>query len=89
MDTPFYKAEVEAQRLPGAICDLIIGNTPGARAPEDPDPDWQESCAVMTRAQAKRKDNVSPLKLSIPDGLKFTEIIRDQLAELQRGDKSL
>ena len=40
-------------------------------------------------ALEKRKDNVSPLKLSIADGLNFTEINRDHLAKLQREDKSL
>ena len=33
--------------------DLIIGNIPGARSPEDPDPKWCETAAVTTHAQAK------------------------------------
>ena len=54
VDTPYFKGEVEAQCLPDAIYDLIIGNVEGAKAPDNPDPDWQEACAATTRAQAKR-----------------------------------
>ena len=60
MDTPYLKREVEAQVLPEGICDLVIGNVAGAKAPNDPDSEWQETCAVTTRVQAKR--NTQPLK---------------------------
>ena len=49
---------MEAQCLPDAVYDLIVGNVPGARAADDPDPCWQEhvqeACAVTTRSQAKK-----------------------------------
>ena len=52
IDTPYLKGQVEAQSLPDAVYDLIIGNVPGARATDDPDPSWQdhvqEPCAVTT-----------------------------------------
>ena len=54
VDTPYFKGEVEAQCLPDAIYDLIIGNVEGAKAHDNPDPDWQEACAATTRAQTKR-----------------------------------
>ena len=44
VDTPYLKGQVEAQYLPDAIYDLIIGNVPGARAADDPDRSWQD-CA--------------------------------------------
>ena len=59
-DTPYLKREVEAQVLPEATYDLVIDNGAGARAPNDPDPEWQKTCAVTTRAEAKR--NTKPLK---------------------------
>ena len=38
VDTPYLKGQVEAQCLPDAVYDLIIGNVPGARAADDLDP---------------------------------------------------
>ena len=42
---PYLKGQVEAQCLPDAVYDLIIGNVPGARAADDPDPRLARSCA--------------------------------------------
>ena len=36
VDTPYLTGIVEAQCLPHAIYDLVIGNVPGARAADDP-----------------------------------------------------
>ena len=69
MVTPYLKGEVEAQCLLDPIYDLIIGNVEGAKTPDYPDPDWQEACAVTTRAQAKRSKEVKPLDtLETPKG---------------------
>ena len=47
--------------------DLIVGNVPGARAADNPDPIWhdyvQEACAVTTRSQAKKAGEHIPLKV--------------------------
>ena len=40
IDTPYLKGQVEAQYLPGAVYDLIVGNVPGTRAADDPDQSW-------------------------------------------------
>ena len=65
VDTPYLTGEVEAQCLPDAIYDLIIGNVQGARAPGDPDPMWTEACA-MTRAQARKTNQLAvPQKVEI------------------------
>ena len=40
VDTPYYVAEVNALCFPEPICESIIGNTPGARGPDDPNPKW-------------------------------------------------
>ena len=69
VDTPYLKGQVEAQCLPDAIYDLIIGNVPGARPADEPDPTWQEACAVTTRSQAKKDGEVTPLKLPSCDSL--------------------
>ncbi|XP_068714247.1 uncharacterized protein [Montipora foliosa] len=53
VDTPYLKGHVEAQCLSDIIYDLIIGNARDARDAQNPDPSWQEACAVTTRSQAK------------------------------------
>ena len=84
------KGQVEAQCLPDAVYDLIVGNVPGARAAEDPDPSWQdhaqEACAVTTRSQAK-KAGVRTL-LKIP-GIKESPVVdREKLKQMQCDDES-
>ena len=91
IDTPYLKGQVEAQCLPDAVYDLIIGNVPGARAADDPDPSWQglvqEACAVTTRSQAKKAGERIPLKVP---GTKENPIIdSEKLKHMQRHEKSL
>nr|XP_006823664.1 PREDICTED: uncharacterized protein LOC100372741 [Saccoglossus kowalevskii] len=87
VDTPYFTGEVEAQCLPDAIYDLVIGNVEGARAPDDPDPQWQEMCAVATRAMAKKGNKIVPL--CVPDGGKSLDVSKAQLVKLQHDDPSL
>ena len=87
VDTPYLSGEVDVQCLPDAIYDLIIGNVPGARSAEEPDPGWQEACAVTTRSQAKREGKHLPLKVS--SSSKSAIVDKNELVRLQREDKSL
>lgn len=89
VDTPYFRGEVEAQCLPDAIYDLIIGNIPGARNPEDPDPKWCETVAVTTRAQAKKSDVLKPLRVPQNKTNNTDPINKEQLETLQQQDKSL
>ena len=57
-----FSGKVEVQCLPDAICDLIIGNFQGARPANNPDPSWQEACAVTTRNQTKKEGSIPHLK---------------------------
>uniref|UniRef100_UPI00358F13EC uncharacterized protein n=1 Tax=Myxine glutinosa TaxID=7769 RepID=UPI00358F13EC len=53
--------------LQNPICALVIGNVPGARTANNPDPDWtpQVAQAAVTRAQAKGDEtHINPLKVS-------------------------
>ena len=50
VDTPYLKGHVEAQCLSDPIYDLIIGNVRDSRDAQNPDPSWQEACAVTTRS---------------------------------------
>ena len=62
IDTPYFTGEAEAQCLPDAMYDVIIGNIPNDRGPEGPDPSWEIACAVK-RAQAKKGQAIPPLKV--------------------------
>ena len=91
VDTPYLKGQVEAQCLSDAVYDSIIGNVPGARAADDPDPSWQvpvqEACAVTTRSQAKKAGEHIPLK--VPDTKESPVVDREKLKQMQRDDESL
>ena len=87
VDTPYLKGQVEAQCLPDAIYDLIIGNVPGARPADEPDPTWQEVCAVTTRSQAKKDGEVSPLK--VPSYQESPIVDKQNLKQMQGEDESL
>ena len=85
VDTPYLKGDVEAQCLPDALYDLIIGNIERARPPH-PDPNWHEAGAVVTRAQAKRDDKLKPLKT-----LRVAElsVSKEDLSRMQEEDPTL
>ena len=87
VDTPYLKGQVEAQCLPDAIYDLIIGNVPGARPADEPDPTWQEACAVTTRSQAKKDGEFSPLK--VPSYQESPIVDKQNLKQMQSEDESL
>ena len=63
VDTPYLKGHVEAQCLSDRMYDLIIGIAPDARDAQNPQPSWQEACAVATRSQAKKMDERMALKV--------------------------
>ncbi len=87
VDTPYLKGEVEAQCLPDALYDLKIGNVDGARAPDDPDPEWHETCAVTIRSQAKKCNKVKPFEtLKVPNGL---AVGKDDLCRMQQSEPTL
>ena len=91
IDTPYLKGQVEEQFLPDAAYDLIIGNVPGARAADDPDPSWQghvkEECAVTMRSQAKKAGERIPLK--VPGNKESPVVDREKLEQMQCDDESL
>ena len=87
VDTPYLSGEVDVQCLPDAIYDLIIGNVPGARPADQPDPRWQEACAVTTRSKAKKEGKRTPLKVA--SSSRSAIVDRNELVRLQREDKSL
>ena len=87
VDTPYFSGQIEAECLPDTIYDLIIGNVPGARPAEDPDPVWQEACAVTTRGQAKKAEQHIPL--TVPSSSESAIMDKEKLIQMQHEDQSL
>ena len=79
---------MEAQCLPDAVYDVIVGNVTGATAADDLDPSWhdhvKEACAVTTRSQAKKAGEHIPLKE--PSTNESPVIDREKLKQMQRDD---
>ena len=67
--TPYPSGDVEALCIPETICDLVVGNDPGARNPDDPGVSVMVS-AVTTRTQARQEAVRKPLR--VPDAVKHT-----------------
>ena len=63
VNTPFYVGTVEALCLQDPLFNLIMGNVPGARRSDDPNPEWGVVTAVATRAQAPSGKDPKPLKM--------------------------
>ena len=74
--TPYLSGDVEALCIPEAICDLVVGNVPGARNPDDPNMSVMVG-AVTTRAQARQEAVRKPLR--VPDAVKHTGVDQAEL----------
>ena len=87
VDTPFCVGTVEAWCLQDPLLDLIIGNVPGARRSDDPNPEWGVVTAVATRAQARSGKDPKPLKMKkVTDKM---SINKKELIEMQEEDPTL
>ncbi|KAK3785125.1 hypothetical protein RRG08_021925 [Elysia crispata] len=84
--TPYLSGEVEALCISEVICDLVVGNVPGARNPDDPDMTAMVG-AVTTRAQARQEVRHRPL--TVPDTPKHTGMDRRELIRLQQDDETI
>ena len=88
LDSPFFIGELEALCVAEPIYDVVLGNIPGAREPNDPDENWKgdQGLAVVTRNQ--RKNETKPVrKLKVP---KQTDIATaDEFRREQANDSTL
>ena len=87
VETPYYTGVTQTICLPNPLFDLVIGNIPGARNPDDSVP-GVETCAVaVTRAQARKDATIKPL--AAKDVTAQTSVTKDELAKLQQEDITL
>ena len=84
--TLYLSGEVEALCISEVICDLVVGNVPGARNPDDPDMTAMVG-AVTTRAQARQEVRHKPL--SVPGTPKHAGVDRRELIRLQQDDEAI
>ena len=61
VDTPYYTEATQAICLRDPLFDLVIGNIPGARNPDNPVSGVETCAAAVTRAQARKDITVKPL----------------------------
>ena len=64
ISTPYYSGTVEALCLRDPLYQLIIGNIPGARAPDNPDETWCVEAATVTRSEVRKRTESKPLKVA-------------------------
>ena len=88
--TPYFSGDTEAICMENPVYGLVLGNIPGARAPDDPDPQWKmqitsgtvQGMAVQTRAQAK--DGSKPLRpMRVPSSIPDVTPAEIQVAQYQ------
>ena len=84
--TPYLSGDVESSCIPGAICDLVVGNVPGARNPDDPDMSVMVG-AVTANAQARQE--VVRKTFRVADAGKHAGVDRAELILLQQQDYTI
>ena len=87
VDTPFYIGTVKAMYVKDPLFDLIILNVPGARKPNDPNPEWGVVAAEVTKAQARERENPKPLKVN--EMTSKMSVDKEELVTLQEEDSKL
>ena len=87
VDTPYYKGVTQAICLRDPLFDLVIGNIPGARNPDDSVPGVETCAAAVKRAQDRKDITVKPLVTK--DVTAQTSITKNELAKLQQENNTL
>ena len=87
ISTPYYNGTVEVLCLKDPLYQLIIGNIPGARAPDNLDETWCVKAAAVTRSQATMSTETKPVKFAeVTNQMVAT---KNKLIQLQGEDPSL
>ena len=87
VDTPYYTGVTQAICSRDPLFDLVIGNIPGVRNPDDPVPDVETYAAAVTRAQARKAATIKPL--AAKDVTAQISVTKDELAKLQQENTTL
>ena len=87
VDTPYYTGVTQAICLRDPLFNLVIGNIPGSRNPDDFVSGVEKCAAAVTRAQARKDITVKPLVTKEVTAQTF--ITKNELAKLQQTDNTL
>lgn len=92
LETPYFQGNTKALVFLKPPFDVIIGNIPGARSPDNPDPRWKELvihkiAIVETRAQ-KQKDKLMMKPLVVTD-IDMDKVDASYFRKEQAKDESL
>ena len=87
VDTPYYKRVTQAICLRDPLFDLVIGNIPDARNPDNSVPGVETCAAAVTRTQARKDATIKPL--AAKDVTAQTSITKNELVKLQQEDTTL
>ena len=87
VDTPYYTGVAQAICLRDPLFDLVIGNIPEARNPDDLVSGVETCAAAVTRDQARKDITVKPLVTK--EVTAQTSITKNKLAKLQQEDNTL
>ena len=92
VSTPFFTGKTEVLCMNKPVYDLILGNIPGVRAPDDPDESWNHmsstACAVQTRSQTKSQDTKPFRSLKVPKPMEDI-VTAEGLKKSQEEDSTL
>ena len=83
--TPYYTGVTQVICLRNSLFDLVIGNIPGTRNPDNPVSGVKTCAAAVTRAQVWKDATIKFLVAK--DVTAQISITKDELAKLQREDR--
>ena len=63
VDTPFYTGTVGAMSIKNLLFDLIIGNVPRAKKPNNPNPEWGVLTVPATREHEGDREDPKSIKV--------------------------
>ena len=89
VDKRYLKGQVEVQCLPDPIYDLVVGNVPGARAADDPDPSWQDHVQEEQVRGVKREEAIKHLQDLLNNERRRLNNVRDAQDQEMRLTKQL
>ena len=87
VDTPYYTEVTQAICLRDPLFDLVIGNIPGARNPNEPVAGVKTCAAAVTRAQTWEDATIKPL--AAKEVTLQTSVTKNELVKLQQEDTTL
>ena len=88
IDSLHLSEQVQALCPQDAVYDVIVGNIPGVKLADDPNLQWVETQAVVTRAARRREVEGAPALCQSPEK-QWTSVNREEIIKMQAEEDSL